>query len=79
MAYNGDISGIPTERGHWIVVMKLANITMNGHRYTVSGAPDVLVTDQGWQNQDDCVENSQGYCSLTTIRFHITGSGEVTQ
>jgi len=74
---HGDISGIPTERGTWIVTLKLANLTCNGHRFTMQGAPDVFVENQGWKNQDDCVEDGQGYCKLTTIRFHITGSGTV--
>jgi hypothetical protein len=73
----GDISGIPTERGHWVVTMKISNLRLNGHLYTVEGAPDVLVENQGWKNYDDCVEGGRGYCRLTTIRFHITGSGEV--
>jgi|SRR5579864_9565853 len=76
-ANTGDISGVPTERGTWIVIFKIANLTSNGHRFTMQGAPDVLVENQGWKNQDDCVEDGQGYCSLTTIRFHITGSGKV--
>lgn len=81
MQNDGDISGIPTERGHWIVTMKFSNpiCNDNGHRYTVSGAPDVLVQNQGWKNPDECVENGDLYCSLTTIRFHITGSGHVIQ
>jgi hypothetical protein len=77
MQNSGDISGIPTERGHWIVTLKIANIRCNGHRFTMSGAPDVLVENQGWKNQDDCIENGQSYCTLTTIRFHITGTGIV--
>jgi hypothetical protein len=79
MGSSGDISGIPTERGHWIVTLKMANFTCNGHRYTMAGAPDVLAEDQGWENMDKCVDegSSWRYCSLTTIRFHITGSGLV--
>jgi hypothetical protein len=83
---NGDISGIPTERGHWIVTMKLQNIRCNGHRYTTSGLPDALVQYESTENaaygasyraMEECRENYLGYCQLTTIRFHITGTGAV--
>jgi hypothetical protein len=79
MGRNGDISGIPTQRGHWIVTMKIENLMCNGHHFTLSGAPDVLVENQGWTNQYECIEDGQGYCKLTTIRFHVTGSGQVVQ
>jgi hypothetical protein len=77
MGHGGDISGIPTERGHWIVTLKMANLTCNGHRYTIGGEPDVLVVDQTREGQEECKEDGHGYCRLTTMRFHITGSGLV--
>lgn len=79
MQNSGDISGIPTQRGHWIVTMKFANIRCNGHHFALNGAPDVFVEHQGWKDWDKCVEGGVGYCNLTTIRFHITGSGQVVQ
>ena len=30
---NGDISGIPTQRGHWVVEMRVYNLTCNGDSY----------------------------------------------
>ena len=77
---SGDITGIPTERGHWIVTMRISNIQCNGHRYLLSGVPDVVVTQDGyWGNVEECKENGNNFCSLSTIRFHITGSGRVIQ
>jgi hypothetical protein len=79
---HGGIAGIPTERGHWVVVLKLDDIYCNGHHYTFQGWPDVLediALQHGDQTGDpsQCAEGSMGYCNLTTIRFHITGTGEV--
>lgn len=79
---NGDITGTPTERGHWIVTMKIDNITCGGHHYQLSGAPEEFVNyglKQGFLTGENstCAESSYGFCSLTTIRFHITGTGEV--
>jgi len=79
---NGHITGTPTERGHWPVVMKLDHIMCDGHHYELSGAPDVFVEfglQHGFQTGDpsQCAEGSVGFCNLTTIRFHITGTGEV--
>lgn len=79
---HGNITGTPTERGHWAMVMKLDNIMCDGHHFQLSGAPDVFVNfgvQKGFLTSDGttCVEGSFGYCNLTTIRFHITGTGEV--
>jgi putative Ig domain-containing protein len=79
---NGHITGTPTERGHWAVVMKLENIMCDGHHFALNGSPDVFINygiqqgflKDGWTT---CTEGSVGYCNLTTIRFHITGTGEV--
>jgi hypothetical protein len=30
---NSDVSGIPTERGHWIVTMEMSNIACGGQAY----------------------------------------------
>jgi hypothetical protein len=82
MDEHGNITGTPTERGHWPVVLKLNNIMCDGHHYEFNGAPDVFVDfglQHGFQTGDpsQCSEGSVGYCNLTTIRFHITGTGEV--
>lgn len=79
---HGNITGTPTERGHWAVVMKLANITCQGHHFARNGTPEESINyaiQQGLQPGDwaTCAEGSDRFCGLTTIRFHITGTGEV--
>lgn len=49
------ISGIPTARGHWIVVFRMKDLMCGGRHYTIEGAPDLLAQDQGWQNLGDVI------------------------
>jgi hypothetical protein len=78
---NGHITGTPTERGHWAVVMKLENIMCNSHHYDLMGLTEGFVNygvQQGFFKSDPgCAEGAAGFCTLTAIRFHITGTGEV--
>jgi hypothetical protein len=77
---HGRISGVPTARGHWIVVFRLNNVTCGGHHYTTEGIPDVVAQTQAQPAGETCAEGYHfGYCSLRTVRFHITGTGEVVQ
>jgi hypothetical protein len=80
MDEHGEISGVPTQRGHWIVGLKISNIRCNGVNYTNSGMPDV-VFDKLFPGQDRsaCIVYSGHDCELRTLRFHITGSGAVVQ
>ncbi len=68
----GDVSGIPTQHGDWVVTLKLKDLKCGGHRYTKQGAPDELLNYIGWENGDKCSESAQGYCMLSVIRFHIS-------
>jgi hypothetical protein len=74
MSSAGDISGVPTERGHWLVTAKIANITCAGHRYTREGAPDLVAQHEGWDTSG-C--GAWKYCWTQQLRFHVTGTGEV--
>lgn len=85
LANDFSITGTPTDRGHWIVTLRIDNIVCRGERYTPYGWAESLVVQRGERVSSECYPpgvtsdygNAIRYCIDHTLRFHITGTGAV--